>query len=168
LLVCCARRVACEGCDDVAVQLQDMHQLTKDLVDEMKELIEAVSAFSGLAATYDDADLKILVTTHEYRHVIHLTRLMSETVKQWRALAQTVGQYAYRPSPRIIIPKLGISLLRACFVCSLPSVTLVYSLAPAIPLSRLCRIMGEEMPQCKAALIFSRQYKSEVIFPRGP
>ena len=100
LLVCCARRIA-SGCDDVAVQLQDMHQLTKDLVDEMKELIEAVSAFSGLAATYGDADLKILVTTHEYRHVIHLTRLMSETVKQWRALAQTVAQYAHRPSPRI-------------------------------------------------------------------
>jgi hypothetical protein len=106
------------------VQLQDLHQMTKDLVDEMKNLIEAVSAFMKLAATYDDADLNVLVTTHEYRDVIHLTRMMSETVKQWRAFAQTASQYAHHPSLRI--PQARISLLRACCVCSFPSVTLGY------------------------------------------
>jgi len=96
-------------------QLNDLMQLSKDLMEEMHELTGAISEFFAVAKSDDVEDLRTCIRSQQYIRLVQVTRTMSETVKQWRA---------------------------TCYTAS--------------------GVMAEELPQCKAALIFSREYKNEV------
>ena len=126
-------------------------------------MMEAVSAFVAVSSSADIADMKALIVIHhrEYTDVVRAMRIMIETVRQWRATAHNLHQYAHHPS---LCATARICLLRACCTSTSTFSTKLNSLARALSHSRLYSHMLEELPQCKAALIFAREYKTQVSF----
>ena len=111
--VCSTRRIAqaLTVGDSILVQLNDLMQLSKDLMEEMHELTGAISEFFAVAKSDDVEDLRTCIRSQQYIRLVQVTRTMSETVKQWRATCYTASGYALHPS--LLVHPAPIFSLRA-------------------------------------------------------
>ena len=63
------------------MQLNDLMQQCKDLMEEMHELTGAISEFFAVTKSDDVQDLSTCIRSQQYIRLVQVTHTMSETVK---------------------------------------------------------------------------------------